>query len=268
MSVVLSADQVKTLSHSSSLHDKARLNFQSGRYTEAKGQFEQSLKERKQALGDDDQGLAQIADEAGLNCLKLGEYKEAQKYFNDALAILEKNFYPGHFRHAPVLEHLGDSYLMQGQHAEAEPVFKRALEISEKTVSGEHRAIFELIWKLTSVYQKLSKFSDAEALLTKALKQLDTPLGPQAEFRYRLALIYEQLGKQSEASAEFSQALIGLEQRKDYHGLADCLESFARLLSKSGKANEAKEMNERVKAIRSTQKQRDHDLFPATLLRA
>src|SRR6516225_890399 len=192
-------DQLKNLSESDTQVHQARYKAHLGDNEQAANLLKNAFRLRELALGTDDQGLADIADELGLIYLRTGRHEEAEKQFRAALTILEKNFYPGHARHYPVLEHLGDCLVERQEYAEAEPILKRALEISEKTVSGEHRAIFELIRKLAFVYQKLGKFGDAETVLAKALKQLDTPLGPIDEFRYQLAVVLASQGKDKEA---------------------------------------------------------------------
>jgi len=268
MPTELTEEQVRNLSQSSSQYLDARLKVQSGKPEQAEMLLKESFRCRELALGKDDQGLASIADELGLCYLAGGRYEEAEQQFKAALAILEKNFYPGHARHYPVLEHLGECLIARKEFAEAEPILKRALEISEKTMSGEHRAIFELIWKLTGVYQKLEKFSDAEALLAKGMKQLETPLGPIDEFRYQLAVVFASLGKDKEAEVAYRQAIEGLQRRSDYKRLADCLDSFAGFLQKSGQSSQAELASKRARLIRQTYGKSDHDIFPATLLRA
>lgn len=261
-------DQVKNLSESASLFYQGRHKVQAGDYGQAETLLKNAFRLRELALGANDQGLADIADELGLSYLRSGRHEEAEQQFKTALAILEKNFYPGHARHYPVLEHLGDCLAQRQEYAEAEPILKRALEISEKTVSGEHRAIFELIWKLAHVYQKLEKFGDAEAVLAKALKQLDTPLGPIDEFRYQLAVILASQGKDKEAETAYRQAIEGLENRRDFRRLAECLESFAGFLQKTGQTAQAEKASQRARLVQQAYGASDHDIFPATLLRA
>jgi tetratricopeptide (TPR) repeat protein len=268
MSSELTAEQVKNLSEASARFLEGRLNFQSGQYEEAELLLKDAFRLRELALGKEDQGLASIADELGLSYMAHGRYEDAEQQFKTSLAILEKNFYPGHARHYPVLEHLGDCLTARQEYAEAEPVLKRALEISEKTVSGEHRAIFELIWKLAGVYQKLEKYSDAEVLLAKGMKQLETPLGPIDEFRYQLAVILAALGKDNEAEVAYRQAIEGLTKRRDYKRLTECLDSFAGFLKKIGQTSQSEEASKRARLIRQTYGKSDHDIFPATLLRA
>lgn len=268
MPVELTADKVKAVWQSTTLVDQARNMIHSGNFSEGERLLKAAYSQRESALGQDDAGLADILDELGLCLLKANRLEEAVKQFKAALAILEKHFYPGHSGHAPVLEHLGDCYVRQGEYAEAEPLFKRALEIREKTMSGEHRTIFELIWKLSHIYQKLDKFQDAEAVLAKGLKQLDTPLGPIDEFRYQLAVVSASQGKDKEAETAFRQAIEGLEQRRDYGRLVHCLTSFAAFLKKAGQTSEAEKVSKRAHLLGDAFTNGDHDIFPATLLRA
>jgi tetratricopeptide (TPR) repeat protein len=268
MATELSADKIKNLAEAGSQFDQAKLKVKAGDFPTAQALLQNAQRMRQLALGNDDPGLADIADELGFCYLESCRYEEANQQFKAALAILEKKFYPGHARHYPVLEHLADCLIRQNEYAEAEPILKRALEISEKTVSGEHRAIFELIWKLTNVYLKLEKYTDAEAVLAKALKQLDTPLGPIDEFRYQFAVISAALGKDKEAEAAFQQAIEGLQQRKDYKRLGDCLASFAEFLKKAGRLSEAETMSKHARLLQDAYRNSDHGIFPATLLRA
>jgi tetratricopeptide (TPR) repeat protein len=268
MPTELTDEQVRNLSQSGSQFLDGRLKLQSGQLESAEMLLKDALRTRALALGNDDQGLACIADELGLCYMAKGRYEDAEQQFKAALTILEKNFYPGHARHYPVLEHLGNCLIGRQEYAEAEPILKRALEISEKTVSGEHRAIYEVIWKLTIVYQKLEKYSDAEALLAKGMKQLETPLGPIDEFRYQLAEISAALGKDKEAETAYKQAIEGLHKRRDYKRLADCLDSFAGFLQKAGQPSQSELASKRARLIRQTYGKFDQDIFPATLLRA
>src|SRR5271155_4741440 len=110
--------------------------------------------------------------------MKLNNLPEAEKLFKQAMEIVEKSFYAGHYNLAPILEHLTDLYVLQEKYADAEPVCVRALDIYDKTLSGEHRLIYETTYKLILIYRKLGKPAEVEKAVTKALKNLDTPLGP------------------------------------------------------------------------------------------
>jgi tetratricopeptide (TPR) repeat protein len=144
------------------------------------------------------------------------------------------------------------------------------LDIVEKTMSGDHRYNFTTMHKLAYVYRRLAKYAEAEKILLKALKTIDTPLGPAEEFRLDLAFVYQELGKNDEAESNFKQAVYGFEQRKNYLRMADSLETYAAFLTKLGKGAQAKKASQLAAHIRETTKQQHHpcDIFPATLLRA
>lgn len=262
--------KIDTLFQSEHNLEEARALVARGDKTQADRLFKQAIDARNEAVGADDPSVAAYLFEYALFRKGNGDGAAAEELCKQSLALYEKAYYAGHFALAPVLEALADLYIARKSWTEAEEALKRCVEINDKCLNGDHRRIYEAIYKLALVYKAENKFAEGETILTKALKTLDTPLGPSEEFRYELAQLYEAQSKMAEAETNYNLALKGLEQRKNYLRLADCLESYSAFLEKASRPKDAARMATVAKKIRETFKRWEQttDLFPATLLRA
>ena len=240
------------------------------RHAEAEPLLKQAIEKRKQALGADDPQVAFAMHDLAEYDRASGKFAEAEKLLNEALALVEKAYYADHANVAVILNSLAACYVDQGKYAEAEPIFKRVLEINGKTLSGEHRFVIETTRNLAAAYRKLGKFADGQQLLTKALKQVETPLGPFGDFQYELALAYEGESKHAEAEKAYQQAALALEQRARYMRLAKCLESYAGMLASMDRKKDAEQVAKRAKIFAGYGTDQDEEaaFLPSTLLRA
>jgi tetratricopeptide (TPR) repeat protein len=254
---------------SEALLDQAHKAQSKNQFTTALNLYDQALKKREKALGEDI-SVAQIMDEMGALYTTVGNYSEAEKLLTGALAMAEKGLYAGHALLSPMLQHLAELYIKQEKYAEAEPYATRSLEITEKTLSGEHRTNLQNIHRLGMVQRKLGKFADAEKTLTKALKHIDSPLGPLEEFKYELAMLFQDQDKIPEAEKAYKEAIDGFEYRSNLPRLADCLTSYAEFLKKNGRSKDAEPILAQAKNARELSRDWHHpsDIFPSTLLRA
>ncbi len=258
------------LFESEALVDQAKHLCVEKKYADAERLFNDALLKRQSVVGENDQSIAQLNDELGLVCLDQGKLPEAQRYFEKSISIFETVFYAGHYNVAPVLTHLVNVFLKQDKYAEAEPVCQRALEIYEKTLSGEHRQTLETTVRLARIQMKNGKFAEAEKLLTKAQKQVDSPLGPLEDFQFMLAEINEHNGKTEEADKFFKNAIEGFEQRRSYPTLVICLRRYIDFLKKQDRKDDAAKAEEKATKFADYSKAWQHsdDIFVATLLRA
>ncbi|HEY9793630.1 MAG TPA: hypothetical protein V6D22_24745, partial [Candidatus Obscuribacterales bacterium] len=117
--------------------------------------------------------------------------------------------------------------------------------------------------KLARLYLDQRKSEQAESIIGAAMKHVDTPLGPVAEFRYQLALAYMQEGKQKEAEKLFDECIGLFKQRHNYGRVADCFEQQAKLAG-------SKPQPDQVAKYRQLSLKYPYpkDIFLATLLRA
>lgn len=266
----LNSEQINSLSEADSLADKGKLYFEHGRFEEAKGFYKQALDKRSSVLGKDDPTVA-AAMHGLAKCLgELKEYEAAYKEFDEAVQVYEKFYYDAHYELGPVLmDHA--SYLMrEGKWEEAEPLCLRAQQIFSKTLSGEHKLNLESTYRLAIIYRKVGKQADALKLFVRIKKVLESPYGPSEEFKYLEALIQEDQGKPKEAEAAFLEAIKGFEKRRNLPRLADCLRSYAELLTKQGLKGKAEAIEAKAQEFeeKSTGLSYSGAIFTSTLLKA
>ncbi len=270
MTEQLTAKNLAALTESNTLWAKAKEAMHHHDRQEAESLYKKAIENRIAAVGDGDHTVSQLLDELGALYLEVGRIDPALEQFKRAAALLEKNFYPGHYYLGPVVEHLGDCAAKENKLEEAETQYKRALEIFDKTLSADHRSVLITMHKYATVLRKLAKYTEAETVLNKGLKTIDSPLGPAEEFRFELALLYQAQDKNPEAEAQYKIAIEGFRQRRNMPRLGTCLENFSALLKKMGREKDAKAMQDFADKFITVQHgyEESEAFFPSTLLRA
>src|SRR5687768_6346883 len=126
--------------------------LRSGDYTRAEELF---VAARKQAEVLDPQGkhLAETLSQLGQVNRELGRYPRAESLFQEALAIRERVYGPGHAETAASLTDLGELYRLQGLYAQSEALHQRAREIREKVFGVDHNKTAESLNNIAVVYQ-------------------------------------------------------------------------------------------------------------------
>lgn len=236
-----------------------------GKWDQARTLLQQSLDLRKEALGKTEPAIAFALDRLGEALLHCHRTAQADSAFAQSEEILESSYYSGHGYLAPVLEHHADSLTEEGKLAGAELVLKRALEIYTKTVTKENHATLRCIYKLALLYLKEEKAVDAQLILEKAMKQVDTPLGPCAEFRYQLAFAYILQAKFDEALKMLELSMSEFKQRHNFARVADCLDTCASLPETSAEKREV--LKNQAKSFRERAFFYPSDIFLETLIR-
>ncbi len=99
---------------------------------------------------------------------KTGKYDEADKLYNQSLAIFETNLGPEHDAVGATLTGLANLYADQGKHLEAETHYRRALAIFEKALGPEHAHTASVLAGLAILYETQGKYVAAEPLYKQA----------------------------------------------------------------------------------------------------
>src|SRR5206468_2867974 len=114
--------------------------------------------------------------EAGSLCNEVGyylddraQYPEAAAWYQQAIAIDEKVFGPGHPSLATDLNNLATLYKNQGKYEQAEPLFQRAIAIGEKVLGPEHPDLATWLNNLANLYKNQGKYEQAEPLFQRAI---------------------------------------------------------------------------------------------------
>lgn len=260
---------MENLSESEWKVDKAKLYLRQGKYDVAETLFSEAINQRKSAVGTMDPGVADLLDQLGEIKVELQKYQEAHECFDTALKIYETVYYAGHYKLGPVFNHQATCYIKEGKFEAALDVCLKAQDIFGKTLSGEHRLALEAIYKLATIYRQLAKPDEALKLITKAKKNVETPLGPFEEFAFLEALLQEDSKKPDLAESSYQQAIAGFKQRRSFRRLSQCMQRYAEFLksqSKNKEADAALHEAQRYKAIGEASS-KSEDIFPATLLR-
>lgn len=226
-------------------------------WSQAGDLLQQSVQLRKQAVGDKAATIAFMLDKLGMTLLQRHLPAQAGIALAEAERILESTYYAGHGYLARVLEHHADCLTEEGKLPNAEKLLERAQEIYAKTVTMQNQATLRCIYKLARLYLQEWKPAEAEAILEKAMKYVDTPLGPCAEFRYQLARAYASDAKFDEASKLLELSIAEFKQRHNHRRVADCLHAYAMLHGKPDK--DRKGFNDEIDS---------EDIFLETLIRA
>ncbi|MBS2009879.1 MAG: tetratricopeptide repeat protein [Cyanobacteria bacterium SZAS TMP-1] len=241
-----------------------------GEWSQASHLLLRSLQKRKATSGVAHPSYALVLDKLAETYMQQNKLCEAETTLSEACQILESAYYPEHGSLGPILEHLADCLIRQGKYAEAEPILKRAEEVYVKTLTMENRATLRSFYNLAKLYLLLAKPADAKAVLQTAMKHVDTPLGPVAEFRYQLALADIQLQNISEARQLIKSAIIDFKQRHNCSRVADCLQTYAQSCCASADNIEAARCLNQAEMYRQQAARYTYpgDIFLATLLRA
>ena len=115
MTEKLTAKNLAALNESNTLWAKAKECLPHKERIEAESLYKQSIDKRIAAVGEDDHSVSQLLDELGALYLDMGRVEPALEQFKRAAALLEKNFYAGHFYLGSVVEHLGEGIDLAGQ---------------------------------------------------------------------------------------------------------------------------------------------------------
>ena len=141
----------------------------------------------------------------------LGDYAEALKYYQKALAICEKVLGGEHLDTATMYNNIAGVYHAQGDCAETLKYYRKALAIREKVLGPEHPDTATTYDNLAVVYCNQRDYAVALEYHQKALAIREKVLGPEhpdtATTYNNLAGLYLAQGDYTEALKYYEQAL-------------------------------------------------------------
>lgn len=140
-----------------------------------------------------------------------GDYRQAIRFAEQALAIREKVLGSEHPDTAASLNNLAFLYKILGQNEKALPLYQRALVIREKVLGLEHADTAQSLNNLAGLYYTLGQYEQALSLYKRALVIREKVLGPEhpdtAASLNNLAHFYRTLGKYDQALPLYQRAL-------------------------------------------------------------
>jgi tetratricopeptide (TPR) repeat protein len=192
--------------------------------------------------------------QSGLNALERGEYSEAERYLQKAVAEAKQD----QANVATSLYSLGQVYSHLQDYPKAEASLTRALAIRGKVLGLEHAEVARVIDELGIVYFNEQKYSQAEPLLRRGLEMRAKLLGEKhpetAESMVSLATWCETEKQPQEAEKLLRQALKIQEETlgRDDVKLAPTLGLQAVHYFNKKEYGQAEELARRALAIRET----------------
>ncbi len=146
-----------------------------------------------------------------------GRYQKAELFYQQALAIWEKQLGPEHPQTAASLNNLAVLYDNEGKYALAEPLYQRVLAIWEKQLGPEDLLTAQCLYKLANLYRRQGRYPQAELLYQNALAIREKQLGPEhpdiAEVLHDFATCREAQDHAQEALSLYRHALAVREQK-------------------------------------------------------
>ena len=152
-----------------------------------------------------------LLNQTGVYLYERARYGEAERLYERALGISERQLGGEHPDTAGSLNNLAGLYESQGRYEEAEPLYERALEIRERQLGGEHPDTATSLNNLAALYRGQGRYEEAEPLLKRALGIYERQLGEEhpetARGLNNLAGLYHDLGRIEDAERLFRRAL-------------------------------------------------------------
>lgn len=144
------------------------LAWNQGRYNDAAGIFETSLKAVEADPDAKPSAIAEYCVLLGMAYCALGRYADGEAQYKRGLALYEKE-HPNSNAVAATLNNLADVYRIQGRYADAEPLCKRAIAMCEATMGENHPSVANCLLNLSALYSRQGRYDDAEPYLKRAL---------------------------------------------------------------------------------------------------
>jgi len=257
--------------------EAARLLNKAGNYLKARALYgeaelflEQALGVRKKVLEEDNPDIAEtFNDFAGLY-RDQGKYKEAEKYYDNALAI-RKKLSGNHPDLAETFNDFAGLYQNQGKYKEAEEFYNNALDIRKKVLREDHPDLATTLNSFGSLYQAQGKYEKAEEFYDTALNINKKVLGedhPDLAATFgNLGSLYRAQGKYEKAE-EFYDTALNIEKKvlgEDHPDLAATLNNLGIIYKAQGKYEKAEEFYNTALNIKKKVLGGDHPDLAATL---
>jgi tetratricopeptide (TPR) repeat protein len=174
-----------------------------------------------------------------------GNFRDAEKHLNAALAINKQQLQPNHPNIAGDLGAMAQLYQAEGRFDEAEPLYQRALTMSEKVDPADPANVGRALNNLAWLYQEQGRYAEAEPLVERSLPIIEKSLGAKDDHYGRaldtLAKLREGQGRVSEAEQLYRRALAILVASLGpaHDGVATSRENLGGLLKSLNRLDEA-----------------------------
>ncbi len=241
--------------------NRAGVAYQQGDYSGALEDYKEALalfEDEKDSSPTDEGDLATVArikTEIGINYYDLGQFDEAEKYFDEAVEAIPRIGYTDELLVATALNHKALLHKRRAEYELAEMRYKEALEAAELASLSNHTFSIMILNNLSSLYFELEDYRQAKVVAETVLAKWKKVLSPEhldiARALNNLSTIHTRLGEYDEALAYSLEAVSICESLSlDFHAIcASVATNLGTVYLKQG--NYALAENEYNKAIAS-----------------
>ena len=200
----------------------------------------------------------------GIHLWIIGDFKGAQHYYEQALAIWEQALGPEHPTIVSSLNYLGTALFEQAEYTRARQCHEQALRISERLLGNDHIDTAHSLHFLGIVLWAQGEYPQAREYLTQALDISERLLGKQhpktARSLHFLGLVLWAQGEYPQAREYQERALVIREDvlGPNHTDTAWSLHFLGLVLYEQGEYAEAQHCQERALAIRQRLLGNDH----------
>jgi tetratricopeptide (TPR) repeat protein len=192
-------------------HQLGMVKGNQGKYEEAVGFYEKSIKINQKILPPTHSDLAASYNNIGWVYDTMGEYSKALSYYEKALEIFQKTLPTNHPNLATSCNNIGMVYNNMGEYSKALLCNEKALEIRQKTLPANHPDFAQSYNNIGGVYKSVGEYSKALSYYEKAfeIRQKILPANhPDLATSYNnMGQVYDNMGEYSKALSYYEKAL-------------------------------------------------------------
>jgi tetratricopeptide (TPR) repeat protein len=201
-----------------------------------------------------------------------GDYDEAERLHEQALAIREDALGAEHPLVATSLNNLANVHAATGRFDEAKRLYQRVLAIREAALHPEHPHVANTLNNLANIHTSMGDHQAAKVLHERTLAIRQRVLGPEhrdvAASLGNLAIVHEAIGDYPTAKALHVRGIAILEAAlgSEHPEVANSLENLGNVHVATGDYDVATELYARALAIRETSKGAEHPSVAISLM--
>jgi hypothetical protein len=246
-----------TLEYARALNFLAEVLRYNEKFDQAEPAFASSLKLKSALLPADDLELAKTKAQLGIMYFEAKKPEKAKPLWKEASSTFQTQLAKAGPRRAAILEELGEIYTYAGDAGAARNAYLQALALEEKQKGANDIDLAERMERLSLYYRQPGQYNVAEDLLRRAIALRERHHGRQPSeklswSRQSLAGLYLGEDKFAEAQAQLhAAAALEKKQHPAHSELATTIDTYAKILERAGKANQAKQLQADAKALRA-----------------
>ena len=229
-----------------------------GRRADASAVAERALTIGTQALGANDARLSGTLAALGGLARDQENYSEAERYFERALAGLQKSSNASPFEMATAMDDLGDLYGLEGRFDDGERLLQQGLKLLDQAFGLNAPKVpnyDKILNDLGNLYKDAGRLPEAEAVVGRSLAIARTNLGENhpnvASTMGNLAIVLEKQSRFSEAEDLYKRTLVVYEKifGPNHPMTAIGLNNLANVYADENRNEETVGLQQRVLAI-------------------